>query len=332
MTACTAKKQPIPATQILKLHAIDNTITQLNDSLIYSCWDTTLKIYDLKVGKVTYSRKLQDLCYAKAVFKKDNIYFPSSNENFVCLSARTGDTIWSLKLNGRCSNFDFVEDSIIVASIKGAGIIGVNTRTGAILYSLNYSFQETHSPDLSPWPLTYDEDNIYISNWQNSALSVYEKITGKLKWQLPNNKEGLFGPGIIYGTKLFIGSNRYYKGGKILVLDTQTGRTDFEQEFKYEEREIPIIDKHIIYFYSYDSKLCSFDFRNNKIDTLADLDEKTELSGNQMFMIADTIVYSDASFHLSAYALKSNKIAQMQKLQYSALLIFKYTNKWYIVN
>lgn len=327
---CSAKTM-IPDDSVLKLDAVAGTITQAGDKIIYSGWDTSIRVYDLVTHATVFSRKIDAICYAKPLLKAGKIYYPSSNEKFVCIQNTTGAILWQLDLKGRCSNFDFIDDSTIVASVKHYGLLGVNANNGKIVYELKYDYAESELPDLSPWPVAYDNEKFYVSNWQGKQLSAYDKKSGSLRWIFKDSSFGAAGRCMVHGTRLFIGVNHSYQSGKLFVLDANDGRILTEKACSYEDRVDPVAYVNSICFYSYDRTLKKFDFNTNEVATIKRFEQTFDISGNQLFLVRDTIFFSDASFYTNSYSIPENKFVQLQRTQKPLTGAFEFKGKVYFI-
>ncbi len=328
---CESPKDPQHQIMKLKLDAVLNTITHQDDNIIYSCWDSTVKIYSLKEEKILFSKATKDLCKAKPVVKNNKIYFPISDQKFVCLEISTGKILWELNLNGRCANFNFVDDTTILASSKKFGLLGINAASGKVNYELRYSYAETQLPDLSPWTVSWNSRDIFISNWQANTLSSYKKGNGLFNWHFKVDKFGTAGESIVLGDKLFVGVNNAYKEGSVFLIATKDGKVISKTKCKYEEREAPILLDNKIFFYSYDGYLNQFDINNGDIVRIRKFEKEFDLSGNQIFLATNQIYFSDASFFLNTYLIKENKFAQLIQTEKTVLFAFDYKDKLYYI-
>jgi outer membrane protein assembly factor BamB len=316
----------------LDLNAVANTISYNRDNVIYSSWDTTVCIYSLDKQSKIFSLKTDDVCYSKPVERNGYLYFPFSENSFVCMRLRDKEIIWEVELKGRCSNFDFADDSTIIASADHYGLIVLNAARGSILYELRYDYSETNLPDLSPWPVSFDDSNFYVSNWQGTTLSSFKKHDGALNWQFTEESFGLAGKGVIFNHKVLIGTNEAYKGGKLTVLNARNGEVLHRQENKFEEKVVPITLGSSVYFYSYDGYLNRYDLENNNASPLLRLGKESDLSGNQLFLVDNEIIFSDASYFINRYSIAGNQKQRMVKTQGHLLGAFKYAGKIYLVN
>jgi len=330
LVSCHSDKQ-VKGYEFLQLNAVSNTISYSNENVIYSTWDTAVSVYDLKAGAVIFTRKIKDVCYAKPIAKNGRIFFPFSDDKFVCVDAKDGKLLWELELKGRCSNFDFLDDTTIAASTKHNGLVVLNADKGRLLYELKYNYEETHLPDLSPWLISFDEQNFYVSNWQGHSLSSFKKKDGTVNWQFDNKEQGMAGQSIVDNDRIFVGINEAYKNGRILLLTKKNGGIFYQEECKYEEREAPVLYKNSVYFYSYDRFLNRFNLSANKIERVKGFEKDFDLSGHQMFLNIDDIYFSDASFMLNCYSIKDNTFKQIQKTEKSIIGAHSYNGTIYII-
>lgn len=316
----------------LSLNAISNTVSFDTSNIIYSNWDTSICVYNLEKKLIIFRKKAMDTCYAKPIVKNGKIYFPFSNDKFFCRQICDDKLLWELDLKGMCSNFDFIDDTTIIASTKHNGLIMFNAEHGKILSELKYNYENTQLPDLSPWLVSYDSQNFYVSNWQGYTLSSFKKKDGTINWQFANKDFGLAGQSFLLGHKIFIGVNEAYKDGKLIVLDKSNGAILHKQGFKYEDQETPIFYNDIVYFYSYDRCINAFDISTYNAKRLKWFEKDFDLSGNQMFLSVDKIYFSDNSFFLNSYSINDNTLKQIQKTEKSIISVYTYKEKRYFIN
>jgi outer membrane protein assembly factor BamB len=328
---CGTSEKLISNDVFLELDAVSQTISQQNERIIYSSWDTSVKIYDINQNKVIFQKPTNDLSYAAPVVKNEMMYFPVSNKKFVCININTGTTIWELEVDARIGRFDLVDDTLILASVKHYGILGINAITGKTLYTLRYDYGESKLPDLSPWPISWDDKNFYVSNWQGNQLSSFNKINGMPDWNFKDSSLNLAGKCIVAGDNLFLGVNEFYEAGHLFKLSGQNARILSKTDVSYEERMEPVIFENYLFFYSYDKRLNRFDLHHDSMEVIKKFDEKSDLSGSQMYLINDTICFSDASFNLNAYSIKENKFSLIKKTNKKVLAAFAYNSKRYFV-
>lgn len=317
--------------RFLKLNAVSNTITYDESRIIYASWDTTICIYDVEKQAIQFKEKVADICYAKPILKEGKIYFPFSNQKFVCKELSSGELLWEIDLAGRCSNFDFIDDTNIVASVKHYGLVGLNAEKGKLLFELKYNYEETHLPDLSPWLISFDSNHFYVSNWQGNTLSSFKK-DGTVNWHFSHKASGYAGRSIVLDDKLFVGVNEYYKGGGMIVLDKLNGEILHQQACKYEERAIPITVDECMYFYSYDKCLNKFDLSGYEITKIKTFENDYDMGGHQIFLGLDKIYYTDASFYLNSYSIPDHVFTRIQPTSKSLIGVCTYQGINYFIH
>lgn len=310
---------------------VSNTISQKGDSLIYAAWDTTVNIYSISQKRRLFSKKTIDICYAKPTIKHNRMYFPFSNEKFVCVELAKDSLCWELNIEGRCSNFDFVDDNVIVASVKHYGIIGINVVNGETIYELLYDYNAVSLPDLSPWPVSFDKTNLYVSNWQGNLLTCVNKKNGRIKWVFDDNLSGMASKSIIDGNSIFLGTNIFYETGRVYLLNTLDGKILYEAPSKYEERLNAVKSNNNIYFYSFDSWLNKFDLLNKKITRILKFKDNHDLSGSQLYQDKDKLFFSDTSFYINMFSMNDNNLSQLQEHERQIAWVYSINDKTYFI-
>lgn len=315
----------------LKLNPVLNTITYQGNNLVYSTWDSTINIFDIDQNKIKNKITLNNICYVKPLLKAGKLYFPISDRKFKCIELITGTTLWEIDLNGRCSSIEYIEDSLLIVSAKHYGLLAVNINTGKLVYELKFDNQKSQIPDLSPWPISWDDENIYISNWQGNTLSSYKKENGKLNWHFNSDSLGIAGTSILLGDEVFIGINNFYKNGKIFLIRKNDGKLLKTDTVNYEERIQPILYEGKIFFYSYDGNLNEFNSSKREIKLVKSFEKDFDLSGYKLFLASDRIYYTDASYYLNTYVIKEKKFFQLHKIDKQALFVFEHGRKTYFI-
>ncbi len=317
----------------LRLHnqPVANTIATVNSWCTFSSWDSAVNIIDIGTQSVHFKKKLDAICYAKPVLKRTHLFLPTSEEYFDCIDINTGKTIWTKKTNGKITNFDFINDSIIILSVNHYGIIALNSIDGSHLYSLLYNYNTCNLPDLSPWLINFDKNVFYVTNWECCNLSAIESSTGKILWETTIGIEYYAGIPLLLGDNIFLGLNKSYKGGKVLLIEKNKGEVIFETNIPFESRMHPVLNGEDILFYTYDKKIYSFNFHSKQITEVVALSEENDCSGNQLFLINNAIFFSDNSFYINELNLKTRKIKRILKVESSLLHAIRFGKNIYFI-
>lgn len=285
---------------------VSSSVTIKGNILIYSTWDKKIVVEDIAQSKILYNKALVDICYPKPILKKEYLYFPLSNEKFVCVNIKTNKLTWELSLPGRCNGI-YMINNIILMDIKHHGIVGCNLNNGKLLYEILYHYnKECAIPDLSLYRISFDSNNFYLNNWQCNTLSSFNSSTGKQNWTKN------FGDGqsnTAFSTNgLFLGINRVYQGGEIYLIDSVSGNVLFKRESLFEQNFNPIFRKNKVYYYTYDAKMHAFDVLAKRDSIIFHFEESQDVSGNQMFLVNDNLYYNREkeiyALNLNSYVLK----------------------------
>lgn len=331
ITSCVSNTKKDGNLVFINLNAVSGTINYNGPNIIYSSWDTSVCIYNLEKKIIIFKKKLKSVSYAQPLIRDGRIYVPISDEKFCCFDQSKKKTIWEKPLEGKCSRFEFIDDTNIIASVKGYGLIVFNSQNGNSLYELLYRYKQTQLPDDSPWRLIFDRNNLYVSNWQGNYLSCFNKKEGKLKWNFNIGNHGSSGQAVDAGKDIFLGINYFYKGGKIVLINKNTGKATFEKGTNFEENMIPIRYKNNIYFYCYDSNLNIFDLQSKSIKNILSFNKDNDIEVGQMFLEND-IYFNDCSFLINKLSLTDNRKTPIRKLNTVVIGIHNWNDKTFFIS
>jgi len=118
-----------------------------------------------------------------------------------------------------------------------------------------------------------------------------------------------------------------YKGGKIFLLNSETGDILFEQDSKFQVRFTPIQYNDNIYFYSYDNKLNKFDVEKRNNSVIFSFDNTNCPGGDQMFLLENDLYYSTGNpMFIYRFNLTNNELEKMQQAIKSVYGVYKTSN------
>lgn len=300
---------------------IAGTLSITDLYLIYSTWDSYIVVENKLDNKLLYKIKIKDKCYAKPMIKGDNLYFPISDKQFSNYNLKTKKIDWTCEIGGICRSFNLLNDVFIVNE-KNYGISGIDIFTGKKTFELGYVYNDKCSiPDLSPYYITSNDKYFYVCNWLCKTITAFDS-TGKEIWSK------IFGSAVSNAVAvknyIFLGIDNKYEGGKIFLLNSETGDILFEQDNKFQVRFNPIQYNDNIYFYSYDNKLNKFDVnkRNNRV--IFSFDNTNSPGGDQMFLLENDLYYSAGNpMFIYRFSLMNDELEKKQPAVKSMYGVFK---------
>lgn len=312
---------------------ISNTTSFEANYFIYSTWDTCVNIFDLNTNKVIFKKRIQDLCYAKPKFdiKNGRIYFPSSDSNFECVDIKNGKNIWNLNLNGKCKNFSFVNDSIIISSIKNVGLAAINSNSGKLKYEIKYNYNLCNLPETSPWEFTFDKNNFYVSNWECGGVTAFDIQNGKTIWDKTIPVEFFLGNPILIGDMIFVGMSGIFEDGKVVVLNKHKGEILYEYKCKYQPNCLAKLYNDKIVFFTDDQKINVFNTINKKVDYSLQLLEGNMIASNQFYLVDNYLYFSTEKYNINQFDMKTNKLEILEVAKSGILDAFKYNDKTFLL-
>lgn len=303
LVSCTEKNK-----KLVQKSNRDIVYFSLNDSLLtYSTYDTKEVIVEnIYNKKIIFKKKLFDICYIKPVLKKNRLYFPNSDYEFLCLNFKQNKILWKIETKDRVSNAQFINDDILILNINNYGFIAINSRNGKRIYDVKYEYSDNCSnPDVSPYPIVSDTLNFYLSHWMCNAVSVYRISNGKEVWNKKLNKGTAVS--VIVGDFLFVGMNNFYKSGNIYLLHRKTGDIVYETDSDFEDRMVPLLKDHKIYYYTFDAKLNEFDVDKRKTKVIYEFNTENDTNGTNMYLLDDYIYFQDRNYILNRFNLNTYK-------------------------
>lgn len=310
-------------------HALIANVNLENNLLTYSYWknnDYAIKIEDLATNKTFFFTKIKDKSFTEPRINDHKLYFPESNDTFICLDYKTKKVIWKLPTKGRIREFQIVKDTVIIASIAVYGLVAINANTGKVMYELLIHSDKGCLVDDAPRPIGFDENNFFVTNFNGASISAYEISSGKMVWSKKENPTS-FSNFIVSGKYIFIGSNDSYKTGEIMLIETKTGKVVYSQDSKFEIMMDPVSIKNKVYYYTYDSKLNEFDIEKKTSKILYKFSPKNDISGSQIYLLDNALYFQDMNFDLNKLNLNTLKKEIIGKGEKGLLGVYKINNK-----
>lgn len=314
------------------LRIVAETSSLVGDDIVYSAWDTTAGVYSLRYRKKVYTQKLASICYAKPVLRGNKLWLPVSDSLFSCIDMQTGQSLWQVALKGRCSRFSWVNDSLVILSVKSEGLICLNAGNGQLLRRITYNPADCFLPDPSSWSFCYDSGNVYIANWGCFQLSAFALATGENIWNLKVNTGFYTGMPVIRDNMLFVGMDSAYKKGRVYLLDKYTGQVYFSTELPFEQRMEPRWAGTAVLFYTYDNAFRQLDVKRKEVTVIAKLSKDKLASGSPFFYENKAIWFTGADAQFYKYELSTHTLRGLQKVNYSVSDMVFHNGKPYIIN
>jgi outer membrane protein assembly factor BamB len=310
-----------------ELGVVFNSVSIIEDNLLYASWDTSVCLYNLKIKKKVIEIPLNDLCLAKPLGQNDKIYFPFSDKVFCAFNIKEMKEVWRIEIPEKCTDFIFLNDSTLMLSVNHYGLFAINSSNGRKLYDLRYNYNTCLEPDLSPWPIEKDSDNFYVTNWECKTLTAVKISTGEIIWSV--DLGGYGGRAIVISNYIFCGINDKYTNGAIFLIDKKNGRIVMSEKCKYETHYDAIeIDEGVL-FCGYNGLFYIYDLNNKKLIPLKS--EKISWSSGQLFPVGRFIYFSDSNFELHRLNLNLKKVEMLGKSKYQLQYAFRWKNDTYLI-
>ena len=314
---------------VLRDNYISRTVSLDKNLLLYGTRDTLIEVKNMETQEIIYSDKIGEQGNAKPVIKGQLIYYPRSRRFFVCKNIKTMQTVWMKPIEGRCSEFKFMDDSTIIASIKGYGMMVFNARTGDKIFDIRYDAVGTSGGDNSPWPLVFDDSSIYASNFNKDLITCFDRFTGQIKWS--NRSDGYAGQPLLLGESLFLGVNEFYKGGMVYLFNKRSGKIELNYECNFDERVSPLKHQKQVLFYAYDGRIMKFDVETHAFKELIKLKKKRRVTSTEFGFIDNCLYFEDCDFNVIKFDITKRELTKVYKLNRGLYGIFEYKGKIYIL-
>lgn len=292
------------------------------NKLIYANWNKEVIIENLENNHTIFSQKTIDFCYMQPITKEDYIFFNYSNKEFRCVNYKTDKIIWEINTNNRPNRFHIINDSIGLLDIKHSGILKINLNNGMHQFILKYKYDnECSSPDLSPYPISFNSDYFIINDWNCKTIRCFNN--SKEVWSI-NLSEGT-SKSVLFENKVFVAVDKYYKSGSIFIIDLNSGK--ILTEFKNQHimlRTTPVLwNNYVIFIDYYENNIKKYDFYKNEINTIKQFNDLNKLNNinnnfvvNQLILVNDFLYYQDNQFdvfRINLYTNKENLIGKSEK-------------------
>lgn len=309
-----------------ELNVVSNSVSIVDDNLLYASWDTSVCLYSLKDKKKLIEIPLNDLCFAKPILKDSKLYLPFSDSTFSVFDIGRRKKDWSFNIPGRCTNFEFLSDSILILSVNHFGLLAINSSSGKKLYDLRYNYNTCFEPDLSPWSITKDSDTFYVTNWECKTLTAVRSNSGEILWSI--DVEGYGGNPVAISDNIFCGVDIKYTDGSILIVDKKTGKTVKSEKCRYETHANAVaIDEGVI-CYGYDGVFYIYD--SNKKQLIPLKSEKINLTSGP-FIVDRFAYFSNNKFEIQRLNLDLKKIETIGTSKYQLQYAFGWNDDIYLI-
>lgn len=302
----------------IKINNRDIVYCSLYDSILaYSTFNSKEVIVEnILSNKIQFKRNLKDICYLKPIIRDSKIYFPVSDEEFICHDLKSKKTLWKIKTSNKLCNIQILNNENLIINIKGIGFRIINIKTGKEEYQLDYVYDKNCLlPDSSPYQIVSDKNYFYISSWMCNAITKYRISNGEQIWKL-KLEEATSVVSVLYKDKLFVGSNYSYESGFIRVIDAKTGKIDYQEKSNFEPRIQPLLKGDRIIYYTFDSALNEFNINNMSSKKIFKLSEFNDFSGAEMYLLDNEIFFQSPNYSIIyQFDLKTNKIKKIGKYE-----------------
>lgn len=308
-------------------HALNAHVDDEKNLLTYSYWKDDIyeiRIENLASEKIIFSEKIKDKCFTRPRIKNSQVYFPESNDSFICVNYKTGEVLWKLKTQGRVRTFEFLNNQIILLSIDLYGLVAVNSFNGEILYSLPLHSGKDCTVDSAPSPIVSDKNNFYVADFNCKMISAYKISSGDAIWSLAK-KSGISNF-TVAGKYLFLGNALSDLSAGIMLLDAETGKIIFHQKTTFNIFFDPVFHNNKIYYLNGDSRLQEFDIFEKTVKSLF-YNEDPHFGCGQMFKLKADLYVQDCNYMIQKLDLKRFTITKVFQAPKGLLGVYEINQK-----
>nr|WP_294931145.1 PQQ-binding-like beta-propeller repeat protein [uncultured Flavobacterium sp.] len=302
-----------------------------NDSLLVcSTLKDSIVIENIKNKKTVFSKKINDteVIRPQPVLDKYNFLYAVFFENkLTCIDIKTNIVKWTYSSKEKINVIKSINDSLIIISIRGFGLVALNSQTGKVVYKLIDS-GSSNCPTTFIIDFTYDKENLYVPDFQCNTITAFSLSTGEKRWLYGFDN---YGPckALIYGDFIFCGTTGASNNqGRIFVLNKNTGSLIFEDN----SNQLDIITNPILYenkiiYSTDDNRLMAFNSHTKKSELLYKFNTNDGLCGGQLHLIDHDIYFDACEDNILKFNLKSKTLNKVGKVRKGLNEIYVYNNQ-----
>jgi outer membrane protein assembly factor BamB len=278
--ACTTKQEPVDDNRqhirLLWRNSSLNWITSsllIKDNLLYfgSC-DKTFCTAQLATGKLNRVFKTADEPIYPPLIASNRIYFSSFDLNIYCLDS-LGNLVWKRKTAHRVKNKLLAQDSLLYIPVRQDGLWAVKVRDGAAVWHLPQP-----AISLSTTQPLLRATTLYVSMWGLSdSLVAVDSRTGKVDWATSYPGYASSDP-VATVQGLVLCNDKFYKGGKVKLLEYATGKELWSTELKCETLFRPLVQDQQLIVATYDGKVVCLSTSTGRIRWATTLPSQEEVA------------------------------------------------------
>lgn len=303
-----------------------------NDSLLVcSTLKDSVVIENIKSKRIVFSKKINDTeaIRPQPVLDKHNFLYAVFSENRLsCIDINTNIVKWMYSSNEKINVIKSINDSLLIISIRGFGLVALNSQTGKVVYKLVDGNSST-CPTTFIIDFTYDDENLYVPDFQCNTISAFSLSSGEKKWFYGFDN---YGPckALIYGGFIFCGTTGASKDnqGRIFVLNKSTGSLVFEENSnQLDIMTNPILWEDKIIYSTDDNRLMAFNSNTGKSELLYKFNINDGLCGGQFHLIGHTIYFDACEDNIMKFNLKSKTLNKVGKVRKGLNEVYFYNNQ-----
>lgn len=210
-------------------------------TLFFGGFDKDFYCVDLESGKPKWKFNTEGECYFSPAFSTDKIFFTSFDLFLYALSYE-GKEIWKYKLPGRVKSHPVFDSGIIIISVTGIGVLGIDAETGKRKWELPQDLT-----DLSTAQPILSSETLLVGNL-NHTFSAISPQSGMLIWEKLYEDVIMSAPSAYETIVVFGGFNPINPSLTFIkAVNIKTGNEIWKKTLEYNARYSPFTYKGKVY-------------------------------------------------------------------------------------
>ncbi len=272
------------------------------DSLIYlkNIKTDKIKMFVTKTGNCT-----------TPILNQSSLFYLRNDNLFECINIQTNNLKWNYKSTDKITNFKIFKKFAIL-NIKDKGICILDLERGNVLNTIE-TIKHNDCNDLIS-DFIFDDNKLYITDFNCNNLSCINLENNELLWSVDDLD--------MYSTRILLSNNYIFCGmtgiptenkGKIILVNKSDGKVVYENDELFDLIVKPILKGNKIYYVTYDEKIKVFDIENRTVKDLVNLSLINNICDNQIFLVNESLYFSNCDFDVYQYNIKDNNLKIFKK-------------------
>jgi len=293
--------------EMVKETIVPNTVSIKGSKITYYTYDKNLYVKDIDEGEIEYSKKVEEVFVFKPILINEKTLITAFDGNTLgCINIDNGNVKWEYTFESKIMDIKYFNNKVLIVNIKDYGIVALDIK-GKLIYNILYDYNICFAPDTSPYSVFSSEEMLFVSSLNCKTVTAYNINSGELIWSFKKNFSVLSDV-FYFNNKVFVAINNYYKEGKLLVLNSNSGKILYEKGCNIETRLKPVLYKEKLYYYTFFgsrqySSIIEFNTNNFEKKIIYKMTKDNDISGRQIYKLNDNIFFNDNKLNIIKLSL-----------------------------